>query len=70
MERVWTLLHMPRLQRLDMVLHFTKRDQYAMFDKALGLWEEATAAVLQVRGGAMCVCVGGWVWGTSTPYLI
>lgn len=45
LERVWAVLEMPPAMRLDMVLHFTRRERALQFQASLEVWEEAAATV-------------------------
>ena len=48
LERIWAILDMPVVRRLDMVLQYTHKDRVLKFDKGLTTWEKA-AATIQLR---------------------
>ena len=47
LERIWTILDMPLVQRLDMVLEYTRKERVLQFEKGLDTWEKAAATVTQ-----------------------
>lgn len=47
LERVWQLLRMPMMQKLDMVIKYTSRELSANLESALDHWERGTAAILE-----------------------
>jgi len=47
LERIWGLLEMPMMAKLDMVMKYTSRELSADLEEALWIWEGAAATVVE-----------------------
>ncbi|KAG1674607.1 hypothetical protein FOA52_001856 [Chlamydomonas sp. UWO 241] len=47
LERIWEMLRLPLIARLDMVLEFTRKERVLQFGPCLEMWERAAGAVVR-----------------------
>ncbi|GAX79773.1 hypothetical protein CEUSTIGMA_g7213.t1 [Chlamydomonas eustigma] len=46
LDRIWTMLQVPLVKRLDMVLMYASKDRVLQMERGLDAWEKASAVVL------------------------